>query len=326
MTAPPLPQQALARLLTTLVSASYRFTTPTPLTHQRVLSRPAARQSSTEATLRAIFGWSQPFEPTALPADLLCLLLTAGIVVHDHDDAAGRLKSTIRVSSLGDDLFVHSAFPTRDGDAVFFGPDTYRFARFIAQSLPGSWCAGEQPCRVLDIGCGSGAGGVAVERALGTACALVLNDINPRALAYAAVNASAAGVSAALLPGDAMTEVDDEFDVIVANPPYLDDDHQRAYRHGGARLGRALSLSMAATALAHLAPGGSLLLYTGVAMVDGKDPFLQELAELLAGFDGAWTYSEIDPDVFGEELERPVYAHIDRIAAVGLTVRRRQIS
>jgi len=79
---------------------------------------------------------------------------------------------------------------------------------------------------------------------------------------------------------------------------------------------------IAAESLKRLAPGGQLLLYTGVAMVDGEDPFLAELQPLLAapGFD--WSYAEIDPDVFGEELERPVYAHIDRIAAVGLIATR----
>jgi hypothetical protein len=33
-----------------------------------------------------------------------------------------------------------------------------------------------------------------------------------------------------------------------------------------------------------------------------------------------YTYAEIDPDVFGEELESGVYARADRIAAVLLTV------
>ena len=120
-----------------------------------------------------------------------------------------------------------------------------------------------------------------------------------------------------------MTQVSSDYDVIIANPPYLDDTQQRAYRHGGARLGRELSLRMAATALAHLAPGGQLLLYTGVAIVGGHDPFLAELKALFNGFEGRWTYSEIDPDVFGEELARPVYADIDRIAAVGLVATRR---
>lgn len=29
-----------------------------------------------------------------------------------------------------------------------------------------------------------------------------------------------------------------------------------------------------------------------------------------------WCYEEIDPDVFGEELEQPAYQHIERIALV----------
>eukprot|EP01036_Dinobryon_divergens_P011645 gene11645-15683_t len=53
-------------------------------------------------------------------------------------------------------------------------------------------------------------------------------------------------------------------------------------------------------------------------MVDGEDPFIAELQPLLQASGCEWSYTEIDPDVFGEELERPVYAHIDRIAAVGL--------
>ena len=31
-------------------------------------------------------------------------------------------------------------------------------------------------------------------------------------------------------------------------------------------------------------------------------------------------YEEIDPDVFGEELENPAYAEVERIAAVVLTL------
>jgi hypothetical protein len=34
-------------------------------------------------------------------------------------------------------------------------------------------------------------------------------------------------------------------------------------------------------------------------------------------------YDEIDPDVFGEELEQPAYAAAHRIAVVGLVVTRR---
>jgi hypothetical protein len=66
-----------------------------------------------------------------------------------------------------------------------------------------------------------------------------------------------------------------------------------------------------------------LLLYTGVAMVDGQDPFLEVIQALLADHAVGWTYRELDPDVFGEELLKPGYERVQRIAVVALTVTRR---
>jgi len=323
-------EAAIANLLRYLADQPYRFITPTPLTHQHVLDR-RAQLSCQNATrhvldLRDVFGWNLPFSRRLLDPLLGELMTQAGALPAAEPDAPDApCRSQLRVASLGNDLFAHSAFPTVQSDAVFFGPDTYRFARFISQVLerPAPACHGHTPLRVLDVGCGSGAGGVAAVRALGHQAILTLNDINLKALRYAAANVVAAAMTTHWLPGDALTEVTEDYDVIIANPPYLDDAQQRAYRHGGARLGRDLSLRMAAAALAHLAPGGRLLLYTGVAIVDGCDPLLAELEALLKRFDGSWTYREIDPDVFGEELARPVYADVDRIAAVGLVATRR---
>ncbi|KQW63483.1 methyltransferase [Variovorax sp. Root411] len=305
-----------AGVLRQVAATGYRFTTVTPLTHQRVLAR---RGREPGATLRDIFGWNLSFEAGAVPKALLADMERAGIVRR----TGSLLRSTVRIASLGDDLFFHSAYPTVEENAVFFGPDTHRFARFIRNAL--SPRKTQQPLRVLDVGCGSGAGGIAVARALaamGTPATVLMNDINPLALQYAAVNAEVAGIPVTLAQGDALSAVEGDFDLIVSNPPYLDDAAQRAYRHGGARLGRALGVRIAAESLKRLAPGGQLLLYTGVAMVDGEDPFLAEMRPLLAAPGFEWSYAEIDPDVFGEELERPVYAHIDRIAAVGLVATR----
>ncbi len=315
-----------ATVLRQVAASGYRFTTVTPLTHQRVLAR---RGREPGASLRDIFGWNLPFEAGALPAALLADMEHAGLVRR----AGTLLRSNVRIASLGDDLFFHSAYPTVEENAVFFGPDTSRFARFVLHALaqrkaPASAHAHahvHEPARVLDVGCGSGAGGVAVARALaaaGTPARVVMSDINPLALQYAAVNAEVAGVPVTLAQGDALQAAEGDFDLIVSNPPYLDDAAQRAYRHGGTRLGRALSARIAAESLKRLAPGGQLLLYTGVAMVDGEDPFLAEMRPLLEASGCEWSYAEIDPDVFGEELERPVYAHIDRIAAVGLVATR----
>lgn len=57
-------------------------------------------------------------------------------------------------------------------------------------------------------------------------------------------------------------------------------------------------------------------------MVEGRDPFLEALSPRLASPLFAWTYREIDPDVFGEELLTPGYQRVERIAVVALIVTR----
>jgi SAM-dependent methyltransferase len=306
-------EDALCQLLAALARAGYQFRTVTPLTHQRVL----AKRPAPAADLRDIFGWNLPFLPHTVPAPILAPAVEAGIL---HADG-GMARSRLRVASLGPDLFLHSGFPTIEADAVFFGPDTYRFVRFVDAALDGSPRRTGRPLRILDLGCGSGAGGIAAARrmmAQGVQVELTLNDINPGAIALSAANARAAGLPASLVRGDALSAIEGEFDLVISNPPYIQDDARRAYRHGGERLGRDLSVRIAASALGRLAPGGRLLLYTGVAMVDQHDPFLAEVRPLLEASGCSWSYEEIDPDVFGEELDRPAYQRAHRIAAVGL--------
>ncbi len=317
-------QACLSELLRIATASRYRFTTPTPLTHQRVLNNAGHRR---DPTMRGIFGWNLPFEEDALAPDLFAAMAESGIA----QKCGHSWRSAVRIASIGDDLFLHSPFPTLRSDAVFFGPDTYRFVRFIRQALqqPGviskSPAGGARP-RLLDVGCGSGAGGLVAARLLAhasTPLGLYCNDINPLALQYVAINAAHAGQSVELAPGDALSAVRGEFDLIISNPPYLNDPIERAYRHGGGRLGSGLSLRIATESLGRLAPGGSLLLYTGVAMTGADDPFLAELLPILAASGCEWSYEEIDPDVFGEELEQPGYAGAERIAAVGLVATRR---
>ncbi|MES2980153.1 MAG: methyltransferase [Pseudomonadota bacterium] len=314
-----------------LRAEGYQFTTTTPATHHQVL---ANRGPAFARTLRDTFGWSMRVNPRMLPegmsAELFNRLRADGILeplqedrqgqCHDALDAEHEEKpqgfcSTVRCSSFEDLLFFHSAYPTLGRDAVFFGPDTYRFLHLIENNMPGHDPIA--PPRILDIGCGSGAGGIAAAR-LCPGARLVLNDINRRALRYALCNARAAGLAPELAHGDALNAVTGDFDIILANPPYLVDDEQRAYRHGGDQLGRELGVRMARQALGRLAPLGRLIVYMGVAIVDGVDGFIEDLRPALADAGCAWTYQELDPDVFGEELRRPVYREAERIAAVGL--------
>ena len=304
--------QALTALLAYLRAEAYAFTPVTPLTHQQVLSN---RGGASAASLRDIFGWSLPFKAQQLPSDLLLMLQASAVIGQAPGDFAGLLTSQVRVASLEADLFVHSAFPTQARDAVFFGPDTVRFFNLIREHLPVRQA--QDKMRIADIGCGSGAGGIMAAR-LRTGSEVTLTDVNPMALRYARVNAGVAGVQVNLALGDALGAVTGDFDVIVSNPPYLVDDAARAYRDGGGDLGRALSVKIASQALQRLRPGGCLILYTGVAMVQGEDHFIRDIEPFLDNAGCAYTYEEIDPDVFGEELARPVYQGADRIAAVGL--------
>jgi len=71
-----------------------------------------------------------------------------------------------------------------------------------------------------------------------------------------------------------------------------------------------------------LSRGGLLVLYTGTAIVRGVDLFRDAVLGLLQPDSVSLTYEEIDPDVFGEELEASPYDRADRIAVVAVVVRK----
>jgi len=304
---------ALIAIGQALKSAGYRFTTVTPLTHQRVNAR---HEATGKAGLCDVFGWSRPFARDAVAPDLLALMREAGVLA----DEGGGLRATVRASTLGELVYFHSAYPTMQDDAVFFGPDTYRFVAAIERSLP---MLAAPPSRVADVGCGAGPAAIAIARRYPDAEVLAL-DINEAALALTRVNAGLAGAgNVSAHHSDLFDSVGGDFDLIVSNPPYLLDAGKRAYRHGGGRRGAGLSLAIVAAALSRLRPGGALLLYTGVAIAGQQDEFLAEIAPLLDRDCSAWRYEELDPDVFGEEVGAPGYEDIDRIAAVWLHATRR---
>ncbi|CAN5664117.1 class I SAM-dependent methyltransferase [soil metagenome] len=312
----------LARLGQWLLEEGYRFTTATPATHARINARPGAELA---LCLRDIFGWSRPFQRSLLPDAAMTLLQESG-VVREADD--GLLHCTVRFSTLGDAIYVHSAYPTIGEDAVFFGPDTYRFARLIQHVLEHKLASAKVPRveRIVDLGCGSGAGGIEAwkivqARGAGLAPELLLTDINASALDCARVNTAIAGIlGASLLEGDLYEPVAAPVDLIVANPPYLLDPQQRLYRHGGGEFGGGLSTRIVIEGLPMLNPGGTMILYTGAPIINGRDTFLASVKPHLKAAGLHWDYTEIDPDVFGEELESPAYERVDRIAAVGLVV------
>lgn len=301
-------EEALLALLRALDADGYRFVTPTPATHARVVKRLDRRRA---ATLRDVFGWSLPFDLDLLPTDLVAMLEAAGALERTEQG----LKSRLRVSSLDDRLFLHSAYPTEAEDAVFFGPDSYRFARLIEDEAPRDLPEGA----VVDIGAGSGVGGLTAARQL-PGRRIVLTDVNPQALALARVNARHAGVVTETVETAGVDAVEGPVALALANPPYIADERGREYRDGGDMHGGRLSVEMARQAVRRLAPGGRLILYTGAAIVDGVDELERALRRSMDEAGVRLSYREIDPDVFGEELDRPAYRDVERIAVVAAVV------
>lgn len=305
---------ALAELLVQLRRHDYAFVTPTPATHARVMAR---RGHTPARDLRDVFGWSLPFAPKLLPSSIV-RVLEDGDLLEQHGE---RLRSLVRVSSLDSDLFVHSAFPTTRQDSVFFGPDSYRFARFLHRTIPSLGAR----TAVIDIGTGAGVGAISAARALASAfnLSVAMTDINPLALEYARANWTFAGVNGdgGFYACDSLSAVDSEPDLIIANPPYMADPAHRAYRDGGGDLGAGLSVRWAQDAAQRLRNGGAFLLYSGSAVTGGEHVLRAPLLAALEGFEVR--YSELDPDVFGEELEREEYAEVERIAVVGVVAIKR---
>jgi release factor glutamine methyltransferase len=303
---------ALHDLLATLTDDGYGFVTVAPETHKRVNRRPGNAWAD---DLRGVFGWSRPFRTGLLPDHLLRTMDAAGVL----EDTGGDFRSAVRVSSLDGRLYVHSAFPTLEPDAVFFGPDTHRATRAALTHLQGR----RAPVRrIVDIGCGTGAIGITLAAHYPEA-ELVMVDINDAAVNFARVNAAVAGLAdrSTAIRSDLLTAVDGGFDLVVSNPPFMIDPMGRRYRDGGAH-GYGLPVRVMESAIERLNPGGCLVLFTGTGIVDGKDPLRSEVENRLEGTSSEWSYTEIDPDVYDEELDTPAYAQAERIALAVLTVDR----
>lgn len=304
--AAPQAQAALGALLAHLTAADYAFTSVTPATHRRVLRRPAPERPD----LRDAFGWNRPFDPALLP-DALDQALHNAHVLHGHD---GLVRSRVRASTVDGGLYLHSAFPTREEDAVFLGPDTYRFVRLLRQRL-----AGARLGHVADLGAGAGVGGLSLCR-FASVGSLALVDVNPRALDLARANAAFAGAPAReVLAGD-LREVGRAFDLVVANPPFIGGSG-KTYSDGGGGQGAEVPIAWIDMALDCLAPGGRLLMYTGSPVRADGDPIAAAAQAVAAERRAQLSYEEIDPDIFGSQLNDPDYAQVERIAAVAVDIR-----
>lgn len=147
-------------------------------------------------------------------------------------------------------------------------PETEVLVELAIERIPA-----DRPARVLDLGTGSGC--IAVTIACERPRAVVLAiDQSDDALAIARDNAAQLDASnVTFRAGDWLHGLTEEFDVIVANPPYVaagdphlgagDLRHEPASALASGADGLAAIRAIAAAAPGHLAPGGWLLLEHG---------------------------------------------------------------
>ncbi len=194
---------------------------------------------------------------------------------------------------LGQVEFHRRTFKT-DARALIPRPETEELAEAIlALDLPAAQA-------VLDMGCGSGVLGLtlAAER---PEWQLTLADVSPAALALAAENAAALGISnATFLESDLFAGISGTFDGIVANLPYVPETerptlsrevlHDPALALFGGPDGLDVLRRFIPAAFAHLHPGGWLALEIGHDQAAPVTALLQQ-----SGF----TQTEVKPDLSG---------------------------
>ena len=326
--------QALVKLLQAVKRTNYNFTTITPLSHATVNARPGNQwvkinqafatphlANTPNRILCEIFGWSRAFHQIDLNPAIFELMLEADVLSPYQNGWLSTIRiSTFEDKTFGRQFFIHSAYPTNQEDSVFFGPDTYRYLHEINIQNNSNFTVK----RAIDIGTGAGPAAILIGLQHPQAEVYAV-DINHRALELTSVNAEVANATNVIpIYSDLLSGLDGKFDLITANPPYLVDQDQRAYRHGGGDFGASLSFAIVESSIPRLSPGGSLLLYSGVAINEGIDAFRNQVQNHLLTLPMSqylkWSYREIDPDIFGEELSNACYDETDRIAAVVLII------
>lgn len=150
-------------------------------------------------------------------------------------------------------------------------PDTELLVELALQRIPKQK---QKPCKVLDMGTGSGAIALAIAHACPSADVLA-SDASAAALAVAQENAQALGLTnVSFVQSDWFAAVGaQQFNLIVSNPPYIEADDPHLIQ-GDVRFEPSTALVSGAEGLddirkiighsaAHLAPGGWLLLEHG---------------------------------------------------------------
>lgn len=84
---------------------------------------------------------------------------------------------------------------------------------------------GDAPIDIIDLGCGSGAIGLSLKKAMDNTNVTLL-DISHDALDVAKQNAERLNLDVQFIQGDMLTNITNKYDVIISNPPYIKTDEE----------------------------------------------------------------------------------------------------
>jgi hypothetical protein len=199
---------------------------------------------------------------SALRPATLDELIAAGLlerVVPDH------VRGTVAIKPFRDLVIAADRTPTGSAEPADFVPGVNSVARILAAHTIRSHVR-----TTLDVGTGNGIQALVAAR---HSDEVLATDLNPRALAYAALNARMNGVTnLGLVQGSWLEPVADRhFDLIVANPPFVvSPDSASLYRDSGLPTGELGPLLLRESAL-RLAPGGFAHVTCEWGVAEGQD-------------------------------------------------------
>ncbi len=110
---------------------------------------------------------------------------------------------------------------------------------------------------VLDLGCGSGVQGISAAL---RGCRVICADLNPLALNLTKENAKMNGVKIETVLSDLFSNIEDSFDTIIFNPPYLPYEEPKYTDLMGGPKGNEITIKFLKKAKQHLNTGGEILL------------------------------------------------------------------
>ena len=143
--------------------------------------------------------------------------------------------------------------------------------------------------------------------------------LNRKALAFSAINAAVNDVAAAkIVFSDVLAGIEGMPTLLWQIRPIWFDEQTASLSPWGWRTGNLAASGSPTEGLARLTPGGrscSIPERPSSVVLTHCSTYIEPVLNFIARH---FVYEEIDPDVFGEELEKKAYASVDRIAAMGL--------